>query len=142
MPEVILQGNSEPTDDSRKRKAQQPEGDEGIYWRINWTRFDRYIRDEMTLELLVPKGSAGEYTAHCLSQTVRSLLKANEVRVSPVATINSTPISLFDMMRCVKENDLGVERPDLEKSLRILVDDSHGVIRKSGDSGGGLYIVG
>ncbi|KAK6010824.1 hypothetical protein OSTOST_24110, partial [Ostertagia ostertagi] len=55
MPEVILQGNSEPTDESRKRKAQQPEGDEGIYWRINWTRFDRYIRDEMTLELLVPK---------------------------------------------------------------------------------------
>ncbi|KAK6042318.1 hypothetical protein COOONC_20176 [Cooperia oncophora] len=93
MPEVILQANSETVDESRKRKVQQAEGDEGIYWRINWTRFDRYIRDEMTLELLVPKGSAGEHTAHCLSQTVRSLLKANEVRVSPVATINSTPIS-------------------------------------------------
>ncbi|KAK6042317.1 hypothetical protein COOONC_20175, partial [Cooperia oncophora] len=45
------------------------------------------------------------------------------------------------MMRCVKENELGIERPDLEKSLRILVDDSHGVVRKSGDSGGGLYII-
>ncbi|KAK5968888.1 DNA-directed RNA polymerase III subunit RPC3 [Trichostrongylus colubriformis] len=141
MPEVILQGDPVPSDDSRKRKAPQSEGDEGIYWRINWARFDRYIRDEMTLDLLVPKGSAGERSSHCLSQTVRSLLKANEVRVSPVATISSTPISLFDMMRCVKENELGIERPDLEKSLRILVDDSHGVVRKSGDSGGGLYII-
>ncbi|VDO45646.1 unnamed protein product [Haemonchus placei] len=128
MPEV--------SDESKKRKAQQPEGDEGIYWRINWTRFDRYIRDEMTLEL-----STGEGSSFHLSQTVRSLLKANEVRVSPVATINTTPISLFDMMRCAKENELGIERPDLEKSLRILVDDSHGVVRRSGDSGGGLYII-
>lgn len=46
------------------------------------------------------------------------------------------------MMRSVKENELGIERPDLEKALRILVDDSRGVIRRSGDSGGGLYVVG
>uniref|UniRef100_A0A7I4XVK8 DNA-directed RNA polymerase III subunit RPC3 n=1 Tax=Haemonchus contortus TaxID=6289 RepID=A0A7I4XVK8_HAECO len=141
MPEVILQGNPEVSDESKKRKAQQPEGDEGIYWRINWTRFDRYIRDELTLELLVPKSQTGEGSSYHLSQTVRSLLKANEIRVSPVATINTTPISLFDMMRCAKENELGIERPDLEKSLRILVDDSHGVVRRSGDSGGGLYII-
>ncbi|VDN38001.1 unnamed protein product [Cylicostephanus goldi] len=62
MPEVILQGSPEvlcktldDAGESRKRKQPQSEGDEGIYWRMNWMRFDRYIRDEMTLDLLVPK---------------------------------------------------------------------------------------
>ncbi|VDO79757.1 unnamed protein product [Heligmosomoides polygyrus] len=152
MPDLILQGDPGECKDSRKRKAPSKEGDEGIYWRINWSRFDRYIRDEMTLELLVPKVNltvrimnedfisqdfSGEVVAKHLTQTVRALLKANEVRLSPVATISS----LFDMMRSVKENELGIERPDLEKALRILVDDSRGVIRRSGDSGGGLYVV-
>ncbi|VDL68184.1 unnamed protein product [Nippostrongylus brasiliensis] len=91
MPDLILQSTAEPSGDSRKRKAQD-DGDEGIYWKINWSRFDRYIRDDLTLELLVPKGSP-ERTTHNLTQTVRSLLKANEVRISPVATINSAPIS-------------------------------------------------
>ncbi|KHJ98647.1 RNA polymerase III subunit RPC82 helix-turn-helix protein [Oesophagostomum dentatum] len=141
MPDVILQGSSESAGESRKRKAPTPEGDEGIYWHINWSRFDRYIRDEMTLELLVPKNSSTEQIALKLSQTVRSLLKANEVRASPVATINTAPISLFDMMRTVKENELEIERPDVEKSLRILVDESRGVVRRSGDSGGGLFVI-
>ncbi|EYB99793.1 hypothetical protein Y032_0120g945 [Ancylostoma ceylanicum] len=141
MPDVILQASSNCVEDSRKRKAPSPEGDEGIYWRINWLRFDRYIRDEMTLDLLVPKGSSIERTSRSLTQTVRSLLKTNEVRAAPVATINSAPISLFDMMRCVKENELDIERPDVEKALRILVDESRGVVRKSGDSGGGLFVI-
>ncbi|ETN81844.1 hypothetical protein NECAME_00194, partial [Necator americanus] len=55
MPDVILQSSCNSVEESRKRKASLPDGDEGIYWRINWPRFDRYIRDEMTLELLVPK---------------------------------------------------------------------------------------
>ncbi|KAE9420703.1 hypothetical protein Angca_006398, partial [Angiostrongylus cantonensis] len=55
MPDVILQASSKTADRSRKRKAQSLDGDEGIYWRINWQRFDSYIRDEVTLELLVPK---------------------------------------------------------------------------------------
>lgn len=46
------------------------------------------------------------------------------------------------MMRCVKENELEIERPDVEKALRILVDESRGVVRKSGDSGGGLFVIG
>uniref|UniRef100_A0A0N4XFW6 DNA-directed RNA polymerase III subunit RPC3 n=1 Tax=Nippostrongylus brasiliensis TaxID=27835 RepID=A0A0N4XFW6_NIPBR len=86
MPDLLLQSTAEPSGDSRKRKAQS-DGDEGIYWKINWSRFDRYIRDDLTLELLVPK------------------------------------------------------RPDVEKSLRTLVDDSQGVVRKTGDSGGGLFII-
>ncbi|VDM51924.1 unnamed protein product [Angiostrongylus costaricensis] len=93
----------ETTGGSRKRKAESLDGDEGIYWRINWQRFDSYIRDEVTLELLVPK--------------------------------------LFDMMRAVKENELGIEKSDLEKTLKILAEESHGVVRKSGESGGGLYII-
>uniref|UniRef100_A0A0K0CW12 DNA-directed RNA polymerase III subunit RPC3 n=1 Tax=Angiostrongylus cantonensis TaxID=6313 RepID=A0A0K0CW12_ANGCA len=135
MPDVILQASSKTADRSRKRKAQSLDGDEGIYWRINWQRFDSYIRDEVTLELLVPKAS------HLVTQTIRSLLKANEIRTSPVATINSAPISLFDIMRAVKENELGIEKSDLEKTLKILAEESHGVVRKSGESGGGLYII-
>ncbi|KAK6012934.1 RNA polymerase III subunit RPC82, partial [Ostertagia ostertagi] len=204
MPEVILQGNSGEFFDFRNPQTNQ-ESAKRSNLRVMWVFIGEStapvlsvtFREEMTLELWSTKvlfmcqGSAGEYTAHCLSQTVRSLLKANEVRgitgcdiiqrryrnrielrtfvfsqsSSRVITglivmwvnmcrfslTKATSLSdlerevllkLFDMMRCVKENDLGVERPDLEKSLRILVDDSHGVVRKSGDSGGGLYIVG
>ncbi|CAJ0593006.1 unnamed protein product [Cylicocyclus nassatus] len=139
MPEVILQGSPDDAGESRKRKQPEPEGDEGIYWRMNWMRFDRYIRDEMTLDLLVPKSL--EKTSQTLTRTVRSLLKANEIRTLPLTTINTAPISLFDIMRCVKENELELERPDVEKALRILVDESRGVVRKSGDSGGGLFVI-
>ncbi|ETN81843.1 hypothetical protein NECAME_00193 [Necator americanus] len=45
-------------------------------------------------------------------------------------------------MRCVKENELELERADIEKALRTLVDESRGVVRKSGDSGGGLFVIG
>ncbi|KAJ1347583.1 hypothetical protein KIN20_002678 [Parelaphostrongylus tenuis] len=141
MPDAILQASSETIDGSRKRKMESMDGDEGIYWRINWQRFDRYIRDEVTLELLVPKSSSTDKASQLLTQTVRSLLKANEIRTAPVATITSAPISVFDMMRSVKENELGIEKPDLEKALKILVDESHGVIRKVGESGGGLFII-
>ncbi|VDK47350.1 unnamed protein product, partial [Cylicostephanus goldi] len=146
MPEVILQGSPDDAGESRKRKQPQPEGDEGIYWRMNWMRFDRYIRDEMTLDLLVPKvgwWSDLEFAikpakaSQTLTRTVRSLLKANEIRTLPLTTINT----LFDIMRCVKENELELERPDVEKALRVLVDESRGVVRKSGDSGGGLFVI-
>ncbi|KJH51654.1 RNA polymerase III subunit RPC82 helix-turn-helix protein [Dictyocaulus viviparus] len=141
MPDVILQASSEMKDESRKRRIKELDGDEGVYWRINWQRFDKYIRDELTLELLVAKSPLIDGSSHLVTQAVRSLLKANEMRSLPVATINSAPISLFDMMRCVKENNLGIEKSDLERTLCILTEESHGVIRRSGDSGGGLYVV-
>ncbi|CAJ0593507.1 unnamed protein product [Cylicocyclus nassatus] len=132
MPEVILQGSPDEAGESRKRK--QSEGDEGVYWCMNWMRFDRYIRDEMTLDLLVLKNL--EKISQTLTRTVRSLLKANEIRTLPLTTINTAPISVRSQMRT---NEL--ERPDVEKALRVLVDESRGVARKSGDSGGGLFVI-
>lgn len=149
MPDLILQDTkengatgSDVEDSSRKRKAAAPDRDADIYWRINWSRFDRHIRDDMVLELLVPKNSPnGARWISVCQQTVTAILKANETRSSSLTANSSAPIAVMDIMRCVRDHGLTVERNDVEWALRCLTEDSRGVLRKAGDSGGGLFLI-
>lgn len=52
------------------------------------------------------------------------------------------PFQLTDLQRLVKENGLNLAKPDIELACQILVDESDGIIRKLGESNGGIFIVG
>ncbi|PAV77605.1 hypothetical protein WR25_27137 [Diploscapter pachys] len=150
MPNKILDGEEnaakvklEPGT-SRKRKAPFDEtsqdSDAQIYWTINWERFGIYIRDEMVTEFLVPQDSTDK-TAFLFRQTVRALLKANETKSAGMNVSSSAPISLFQMIQIIKDNDCGIERTDLEFALDSLSNETRGVLRKTGESNGGIYMI-
>lgn len=47
-----------------------------------------------------------------------------------------------DVIRAANTNEMGLERNDIEVALRIMSDDSDQIVRRIGDSAGGLYVVG
>ncbi|CCD64205.1 DNA-directed RNA polymerase III subunit RPC3 [Caenorhabditis elegans] len=151
---------SDSTSNNRKRKADStPEdGDAGQYWRINWIRFNGYLRDELIIDYLIGGGSKGTMTnlnvkkeetiedpqgdrTQYITQNVAHLMfKINETRAKPMS-MESITASLTDLQRLVKENGLNLAKPDIELACQILVDESDGIIRKLGESNGGIFIV-
>uniref|UniRef100_A0A8R1I0A7 DNA-directed RNA polymerase III subunit RPC3 n=2 Tax=Caenorhabditis japonica TaxID=281687 RepID=A0A8R1I0A7_CAEJA len=150
---------------SRKRKAggNEPganDADAGQYWRINWLKFDAYLRDELIIDYLIGGGStstiatlnikkepgvedngAGQDRTQYITQSVANLMfKLNETRSKPMS-LESITASITDLQRLVKEHGLSLTKPDIELACQILVDESDGIFRKLGDSNGGLYTV-
>ncbi|CAP31536.2 Protein CBG12577 [Caenorhabditis briggsae] len=145
---------------SRKRKADaSPEDmDAGQYWRINWARFNGYLRDELIIDYLIGGGSTATMThlnvrknseedvpqqdrTQYITQNVAHLMfKSNELRANPLS-MDSITVSITDLQKLVRENELDLSKPDIELACQILVDESDGIVRKVGDSNGGLYTV-
>ena len=46
------------------------------------------------------------------------------------------------MVQIIKDNDCGIERADLEFALDSLSNETRGVLRKTGESNGGIYMIG
>lgn len=96
VPEKLMEKKKE-AEGSRKRKAAEDE-DSGQYWRINWVRFDAYLRDELIMDYLVGGGSQGTMTnvkkeetegedrTQFITQNVAQLMfKINETRAKPLS---------------------------------------------------------
>lgn len=45
------------------------------------------------------------------------------------------------MFRYARENDVDISREEMDEKLSIIGKDSNNVVRRVGDSGGGLYII-
>ena len=157
LPLILLPKYSDEDVNSRKRKHADSDPDSEILWRVNFQRFDRYFRDEIIQEMVVPQNWTGdEKTSKTCRQTLLALFKANETRSGNMVATSSNPISVryrpdllrgnllqvYDIAKCSKDHNLGVEKTDIDWALRVLVEDARGVIRKAGDSGGGLYVIG
>ncbi|EGT32800.1 hypothetical protein CAEBREN_14755 [Caenorhabditis brenneri] len=167
MPNAIMEKNetnsselSTSDSNSRKRKADSsPEdADAGQYWRLNWVRFNGYLRDELIIDYLIGGESTATMThlnvkreegeevpqvdrTQYITQNVAHLMfKINETRANPLSLENITA-SVTDLQRLVRENSLDLAKPDIELACQILVDESDGIVRKLGDSNGGLYTV-
>ncbi|CAB3407283.1 unnamed protein product [Caenorhabditis bovis] len=131
----------------RKRKEEDEgslDGDHGLYWRINWNRVDAYLRDEMILEYLVGNATTTEDRIHQMTCNVAKLmLKCDEVRSSALKppTLRDIAAQVYDILRIAKETGVELTKPDVEIALQILCDESDGVVRKVGESAGGLYII-
>ncbi|CAI2317571.1 unnamed protein product [Caenorhabditis sp. 36 PRJEB53466] len=136
---------------SRKRKQSAPaDADAGQYWRLNWLRFSAYLRDELIIDYLIgggtgvrkeENGEEGADRTQYITQNVASLMfKINETRAKPLS-MDSITASLTDLQRLVKDNQLNLSKPDIELACQILVDESDGIVRKVGESNGGLFTV-
>ncbi|VDK49170.1 unnamed protein product [Anisakis simplex] len=143
VPDLVLNNikqQNKNDSDSRKRKRDHDEkngdSDSDILWRMNYPRFERYLRDEMVVSVVDRIDSFG---AEC-TKTIRTLLKISELKADSKAAA-SFPISIQDVVRTANNNDMGIEKKDIEVALRILCDDQDQIVRRIGDSAGGLYVV-
>lgn len=50
-------------------------------------------------------------------------------------------LKIHDVVRASNANEMGLERHEIEVALRLLCE-SGGIVRKVGDSSGGLFVVG
>uniref|UniRef100_A0A915PCX1 DNA-directed RNA polymerase III subunit RPC3 n=1 Tax=Setaria digitata TaxID=48799 RepID=A0A915PCX1_9BILA len=140
MPDIILDAKKEEISvgGSRKRKnlsSESGDPDSDIYWRLNYMRFERYLRDEMVLSAYESGDAVHE---NCI-KTLKVLLKISEMKADSSAAA-SFPISIHDVIRAANANEMNLERHDIEVSLRLLCE-SGGIVRKVGDSAGGLFVV-
>uniref|UniRef100_A0A914HA73 DNA-directed RNA polymerase III subunit RPC3 n=1 Tax=Globodera rostochiensis TaxID=31243 RepID=A0A914HA73_GLORO len=124
------------------------DSDRNILWRINWLRMERFFRDELVLNALdnnnyghIPGNSSNEPVDKQTQRVAQVLLKVGEVKSASIDTGQSSPISLQDVFRYVKEHDVELTREALDVRLEVLGKDSNNVVRRVGESGGGLYII-
>lgn len=141
---------------SRKRKA--PSGEEkkeeskkkadpdaSILWQINIPRFKRYIRDEIVLEQVCGRmrsnDEASEKSAQNVEMAMRAMLKVAELRAPNPEANQTPPITLMDVVRAAKDAEMTITKQELDWAFTLIVDDSRGIVRKAGDSGGGLFVL-
>ncbi|XP_010883125.1 DNA-directed RNA polymerase III subunit RPC3 isoform X2 [Esox lucius] len=108
-------------------------GDEGIYWQVNFERFHQHFRDQAIISAVASK------LDQTSSEIVRTMLRMSEVTTTPTAAYTQ-PLSANEIFRSLPPN-YSISRPILDQYLSLLVDDPMEFVGKSGDSGGGMYVV-
>uniref|UniRef100_A0A674D9D0 DNA-directed RNA polymerase III subunit RPC3 n=1 Tax=Salmo trutta TaxID=8032 RepID=A0A674D9D0_SALTR len=143
LPHVTLTGRGKrrrSSDDSeeqrRGKKAKMDSescGDEGIYWQVNFERFHQHFRDQAIISAVASK------LDQTSSEIVRTMLRMSEVTTTQTAAYTQ-PLSANEIFRSLPPN-YSISRPILDQYLSLLVDDPMEFVGKSGDSGGGMYVV-
>ncbi|KAM3872840.1 DNA-directed RNA polymerase III subunit RPC3 [Diretmus argenteus] len=143
VPHVTLTGrgkrhcSAEEGEDRRnvKKAKTDPEthGDEGIYWQVNFERFHLHFRDQAIISAVANK------LDQTSSEIVRTMLRMSEVTTPSSATCTQA-LSANEIFRSLPPN-YSISRPILDQYLTLLVDDPMEFVGKSGDSGGGMYVV-
>ncbi|XP_012690380.1 DNA-directed RNA polymerase III subunit RPC3 [Clupea harengus] len=144
LPHINLRGrgkrrrSSEDGEDKREAKRPklengEPVGDEGIYWQVNFQRFHLHFRDQAIISAVACK------LDQTSSEIVRTMLRMSEVTTQPGAA-HTQPLSANEIFRALPPS-YSIGRPILDQYLTLLVDDPMEFVGKSGDSGGGMYVV-
>ncbi|KAG7264531.1 hypothetical protein CRUP_019903 [Coryphaenoides rupestris] len=115
------------------KKGEQTHGDEGIYWQVNFERFHLHFRDQTIISAVANK------LDQTSSEIVRTMLRMSEVVTPPTASCTQA-LSANEIFRSLPAN-YSISRPILDQYLTLLVDDPMEFVGKSGDSGGGMYVV-
>ncbi|XP_046870423.1 DNA-directed RNA polymerase III subunit RPC3 [Hypomesus transpacificus] len=108
-------------------------GDEGIYWQVNFERFHLHFRDQAIISAVASK------LDQTSSEIVRTILRMSEVTTTPSAA-HTQPLSANEIFRTLPPN-YSISRPILDQYLSLMVDDPMEFVGRSGDSGGGMYVV-
>ncbi|CAL8247261.1 unnamed protein product [Lota lota] len=111
----------------------QTHGDEGIYWQVNFERFHLHFRDQTIISAVASK------LDQTSSEIVRTMLRMSEVTTTPSASCTQA-LSANEIFRSLPAN-YSISRPILDQYLSLLVDDPMEFVGKTGDSGGGMYVV-
>ncbi|XP_066539424.1 DNA-directed RNA polymerase III subunit RPC3 [Hoplias malabaricus] len=108
-------------------------GDESIYWKVNFERFHLHFRHQAIISAVASK------LDQTSSEIVRTMLRLSEV-TTPAAAAYTQALSANEIFRALPTS-YNIGRPILDQYLTLLVDDPMEFVSKTGDSGGGMYVV-
>ncbi|XP_059046751.1 DNA-directed RNA polymerase III subunit RPC3 [Achroia grisella] len=109
---------------------------DNVYWEVNYDRFHLDFRDEIMIKAVTRRidENAGELLLHLLRLMYLS---------SPPWGAESNPTPVVEIRECCQR--VAAERPLLnqhfEQYLKVLEENGAGFIRRSGDAGGGQFLV-
>ncbi|XP_057195970.1 DNA-directed RNA polymerase III subunit RPC3 isoform X1 [Triplophysa rosa] len=119
---------------AKKAKTDNSEfGDEGIYWQVNFERFHLHFRDQAIVSAVVSK------LDQTSSEIVRTMLRMSEV-TTPANAAFTQALSANEIFRALPST-YNIARPILDQYLTLLVDDPMEFVGRTGDSGGGMFVV-
>ncbi|KAK2173618.1 hypothetical protein NP493_863g01050 [Ridgeia piscesae] len=128
-----VDGSEQATKKQRTDTSEEQLPDKGVFWQIDYQRFNHYLRDQHIINAI------GERVDKRAAETVRAILRLSELSMDfRVPTTN--PVSYHEIMQALPK-ELGVNSETLDQYLKILVDDSMEFILKADDSGGGMYVI-
>uniref|UniRef100_A0A671PQI3 DNA-directed RNA polymerase III subunit RPC3 n=1 Tax=Sinocyclocheilus anshuiensis TaxID=1608454 RepID=A0A671PQI3_9TELE len=107
--------------------------DDGIYWQVNFQRFHLHFRDQAIISAVSCKLDQSS------SEIVRTMLRMSEV-TTPAHAAFTQALSANEIFRALLSRSPDA-RPILDQYLSLLVDDPMEFVGKTGDSGGGMYVV-
>ncbi|XP_069041093.1 DNA-directed RNA polymerase III subunit RPC3 isoform X2 [Lepisosteus oculatus] len=113
--------------------AHEAQGDDGIYWQVNFERFHQHFRDQAIVSAVASK------LDQTSSEIVRTMLRMSEV-TTPSGAACTQPLSCNEIFRALPPS-YSITRPVLDQYLSLLVDDPMEFVGKSGDSGGGMFVI-
>ncbi|XP_053226099.1 DNA-directed RNA polymerase III subunit RPC3 isoform X3 [Podarcis raffonei] len=124
----------------RKAKRQKQEADsnespsdDGIYWQVNIDRFHQHFRDQAIVSAVANRMDQTS------SEIVRTMLRMSEVTTSSNAPY-TMPLSSNEIFRSLPAG-YNISKQILDQYLTLLADDPLEFVGKSGESGGGMYVI-
>lgn len=113
--------------------SKEPIPDDGIYWQANLDRFHQHFRDQAIVSAVANRM---EQTS---SEIVRTMLRVSEV-TTPSCAIFTQPLSSNEIFRSLPVG-YNISKQVLDQYLTLLADDLLEFVGKTGDSGGGMYVI-
>ncbi|XP_037001295.2 DNA-directed RNA polymerase III subunit RPC3 isoform X4 [Artibeus jamaicensis] len=111
----------------------EPTPDDGIYWQANLDRFHQHFRDQAIVSAVANRMDQTS------SEIVRTMLRMSEVTTRSSAPFTQ-PLSSNEIFRSLPVG-YNISKQVLDQYLTLLADDPLEFVGKSGDSGGGMYII-
>ncbi|XP_040268787.1 DNA-directed RNA polymerase III subunit RPC3 [Bufo bufo] len=117
-----------------KRDSGAEDGqDDGIYWQINMDRFHQHFRDQAIISAVSNKMDQTS------SEIVRTMLRMSEITTSSNAAFTQ-PLSSNEIFRALPAG-YNIAKQVLDQYLTLLADDPLEFVGRSGDSGGGMFVI-
>ncbi|XP_013205328.1 DNA-directed RNA polymerase III subunit RPC3 [Microtus ochrogaster] len=110
-----------------------PSPDDGIYWQVNLERFHQHFRDQAIVSAVANRMDQTS------SEIVRTMLRMSEI-TTPSSAPFTQPLSSNEIFRSLPVG-YNISKQVLDQYLTLLADDPLEFIGKSGDSGGGMYVI-
>ncbi|XP_069508882.1 DNA-directed RNA polymerase III subunit RPC3 isoform X2 [Ambystoma mexicanum] len=133
---------SEEGDDPHEQKAKRQKTgteakeispDDGIYWQVNIDRFHQHFRDQAIISAVANRMDQTS------SEIVRTMLRMSEVTTSSNAPYTQ-PLSSNEIFRSLPAG-YNISKQVLDQYLSLLADDPLEFVGRSGDSGGGMFVI-
>ncbi|KAM4690670.1 DNA-directed RNA polymerase III subunit RPC3 [Rhinophrynus dorsalis] len=117
----------------RQKREAEVSGDDGIYWQANTERFHQHFRDQAIISAVSNKMDQTS------SEIVRTMLRMSEVTTSSSAAFTQ-PLSSNEIFRSLPTG-YNINKQVLDQYLTLLADDPLEFVGRSGDSGGGMFVI-